>query len=192
MKKEGVESAAEWISVDQLKPWTKNPRKDQAVKAVAESIKRFGFAAPIVARKADGEIIAGHTRYAAALALGLPKVPVRFVDLDPVNAHLLAISDNRTAELSNWDIDLFKGAFEEFSDVVGGIPGFTEKDLDLLLGEPDEMDPKPEKLDFDVSGVPFSFGSMSAMVSQSTFDAFEEAVSKKGSVENVLVALCNR
>lgn len=98
------EPAAEWVALDALKPWAKNPRENaKAIAKIAASIKRFGFGAPIVARKADGEIIAGHTRYEAAKKLGLDRVPVRYLDLDPADAHLLALADNRLGEFAAWD-----------------------------------------------------------------------------------------
>jgi DNA modification methylase len=100
-----IELAAEWVRPDTLKPWAKNPRKNdgEPVNKVAESIRRFGFAAPIVARKATREIIAGHTRWKAAAKLGLDKVPVRFIDISEREAHLLALADNRLGELADWD-----------------------------------------------------------------------------------------
>ena len=88
---DGMEAAAVWVPVAHLKAWQKNPRdNDKAVPEVMASIKRFGFAAPIIARP-NGEIIAGHTRLKAALELRLPRVPVRYMDLDPAEAHLLAL-----------------------------------------------------------------------------------------------------
>ncbi len=37
------------VSIDELKPWDKNPRiNDDAVDAVANSIKTFGFNVPIL------------------------------------------------------------------------------------------------------------------------------------------------
>lgn len=58
-------------SLDEIRPYEKNPRRnDDAVDKVAESIKEFGFKVPIVIDK-DGVIIAGHTRYKAALKLQL-------------------------------------------------------------------------------------------------------------------------
>ena len=63
-------------STDSIKPYDKNPRKnDAAVEAVARSIKEFGFRQPIVV-DADGVIIVGHTRWKAAKLLGLETVPV--------------------------------------------------------------------------------------------------------------------
>jgi ParB-like chromosome segregation protein Spo0J len=46
-----------------IKPYPANPRhNDEAVAAVAESIKTFGFRQPIVVDK-HGVIVVGHTRY---------------------------------------------------------------------------------------------------------------------------------
>ncbi len=133
------EPAAEWVALDALKPWARNPRKNAAAIAkVAKSIKRFGFAAPIVARRADGEIIAGHTRYEAARKLGLERVPVRFLDLDPADAHLLALADNRLGELSEWDdaklLDLL-GDLRQQGANAADVAGWSDADIDALLRE---------------------------------------------------------
>ena len=99
------DAAATWESIGSLTPWSKNPRKNdgEPVDRVARSIERFGFAAPIVARTSDRVIIAGHTRWKAARKLGMDKVPVRFVDLDPDQAAALALADNRLTEITPWD-----------------------------------------------------------------------------------------
>ena len=76
------EAAAIWEDITKLVPWDDNPRDNKrAIQSVADSIKRFGFGAPIIARKADQMVIAGHTRLAAAKVLNLEKVPVRYLDL---------------------------------------------------------------------------------------------------------------
>lgn len=60
------EPAAEFVSIESLKPWAQNPRtNDHAVESIANSIARFGFGAPIVARRQDSRVIAGHTRLKA-------------------------------------------------------------------------------------------------------------------------------
>ena len=65
-------------SVSRIKPYENNPRvNDGAVAAVAASIREFGFRVPIVVDE-HGVIIAGHTRYRAALLLGLETVPSHF------------------------------------------------------------------------------------------------------------------
>jgi len=99
------ESAAEWVSIGDLKPWDQNPRQnDHIVGDIARSIERFGFASPIIARR-NGEVIAGHTRLKAAQSLGLDRVPVRFMDLDPVDAKMLSLADNKLGELAEWNND---------------------------------------------------------------------------------------
>jgi site-specific DNA-methyltransferase (adenine-specific) len=59
-----------------LRPHDNNPQiNDPAVDAMAASIEEFGFRQPIVLDE-EGVIIVGHTRYEAALKLGMETVPV--------------------------------------------------------------------------------------------------------------------
>ena len=63
-------------SLDSIRPYPGNPRNnDFAVDAVARSLHEFGFRQPIVI-DADGVIVVGHTRFKAALKLGMTEVPV--------------------------------------------------------------------------------------------------------------------
>ena len=80
--------------IDQIKPYPGNPRQnDEAVDAVAASLKEFGFRQPIVV-DAEGIIIVGHTRYKAALKLGLKQVPVHVAtDLTPAQVKAYRIAD---------------------------------------------------------------------------------------------------
>lgn len=148
------ESAAVWVDIAQIKPWANNPRKNEnAVAKVAASIKRFGFGSPILARSADNEIIAGHTRYAAAQSLGLTRVPVRFLDLDPAEAHILAIADNKTAEIAEWDDEMLGAVLNQLQaeDLLNGT-GFTRDELDKMLnpGELEEALPELGGLKYSV------------------------------------------
>jgi ParB-like chromosome segregation protein Spo0J len=71
--------SVELREITSIRPYERNPRlNDKAVDAVASSLREFGFRQPIVV-DTDGVIIAGHTRYKAALKLGLQKVPVHVV-----------------------------------------------------------------------------------------------------------------
>jgi len=135
--------AAEYVPVAHLKGWKENPRKnDHAVPAIMDSIRRFGFGAPIVARKADGMIVAGHTRLKAALELRMEEVPVRWMDISKEDAKLLALADNKLAELSDWDPDILKKVLEELSndgvDVEG--LGWTSEEMSELLQGPELLD----------------------------------------------------
>jgi DNA modification methylase len=135
------EPAAEWVALDALRPWADNPRQnDDAVAAVAESVRRFGFGAPILARRANCEIIAGHTRWKAARQLGLDRVPVRFLDLDPVDAHLLALADNRLGEEASWDDAKLAALLAQLrvADADLAATGFTDAEIAKLLRDADE------------------------------------------------------
>jgi len=130
------EPAAVWVDIKSLKPWDRNPRKNQpAIKPVADSIKRFGFGAPILARRADGEIIAGHTRILAAESLGLTRVPVRYLDLDPADAHLLALADNKLNEKAEWDDAEVARILSEYGLEDAALAGWDSAELDKMAAD---------------------------------------------------------
>ena len=124
-------AVAEMVDPATLKPWPDNPRinEGEPVEKVAESIKRFGFAAPIVARRENNEIIAGHTRWKAAMKLKLPQVPVRFLDLPEREAHLLALADNRLGELAEWDTPDLHALLASYDLGDQMIAGWGERDM---------------------------------------------------------------
>ena len=124
--------------IDRIKPYEKNPRRnDKAVQAVADSIREFGFRQPIVVDK-DGVIVVGHTRWKAALKLGLKTVPVHVAaDLTPQQARAYRLADNRSAENAEWDIDLLPIELGELRDDGADLKllGFTDKELAEYLRE---------------------------------------------------------
>ncbi|MCR4671975.1 MAG: ParB N-terminal domain-containing protein [Lachnospiraceae bacterium] len=117
------------ISIDELKPYDKNPRKnDEAVKYVANSIKEFGFKVPIIVDK-DNVIVAGHTRYKAAKELGLTEVPCIVADdLTPKQIKAFRLADNKVSEFAQWDFDLLGEELGELElDMTEfGFEDFTE------------------------------------------------------------------
>ena len=124
--------------IERVKPYDKNPRRnDKAVDAVAKSIKEFGFRQPIVV-DSGGVIVVGHTRWKAALKLGLKTVPVHVVaDLSPQQARAYRLADNRTAETAEWDVDLLPIELGELrgDGVDLKLLGFTDKELAEYLKE---------------------------------------------------------
>ena len=120
------------VDIDKLKPYVKNPRQnDKAVEKVIESIKKFGFVAPLIVRKSDNMIIAGHTRWKAAKKLGLNKIPVIYVDMTDNDAALYNIADNKLAEIADWDYDLLEEIAEDFN--------FDIEDFKLIGWEENEL-----------------------------------------------------
>ena len=154
---EGGEAAAIWVAVEKLYPWEDNPRDNEhAVPHVMDSIERFGFASPIIARK-NGEIIAGHTRWKAALELGLEKIPVRYMDLDPADAKMLAIADNKLNEIAEWDQEMLMDVLKDLNDLDEDLSklGFSEEELSALVSGFSSGD---DETDFsgDVEATPLS------------------------------------
>jgi len=141
--------------LSEIKPYPNNPRfNDQAVDAVAKSIQEFGFRQPIVVDP-QGVIIIGHTRYKAAMKLGLEKVPVHVAkDLTAQQIQAYRIADNKTAELSDWNYELLPIELTELQgmnyDV--GLLGFDKDELARLLDpgvnglcDPDEVPAPPDE-----------------------------------------------
>jgi DNA modification methylase len=145
--------------VSSIRPYQNNPRhNDAAVDAVAASIREFGFRQPIVVDEA-GVILVGHTRYKAALKLGLGAVPVHVaVGLTPAQAKAYRLADNQTATLSGWDDDKLPQELAQLRelDFDLGLTGFSGDDLLRLLGPataagPGDPDAVPEPPDEPVT-----------------------------------------
>lgn len=136
-----TQAAALWVPTAALAVWTDNPRdNDHAVPELMKVIKRFGFGSPIVALP-NGEIIAGHTRLKAALELRMPEVPVRFMDLDRDEAHLMALADNRVGEIADWNDDLLGDVLLEMETKgvdIAGI-GWDEGELADIMAKNDPL-----------------------------------------------------
>jgi ParB-like chromosome segregation protein Spo0J len=122
--------------ISAITPYAQNPRcNDQAVDAVAASIREFGFRQPIVVDEA-GVIIVGHTRYRAALKLGLKQVPVHVATgLTPAQIKAYRLADNKTGELADWNYDLLSQELTELQgmDFDLELLGFPEEELSQLL-----------------------------------------------------------
>ena len=131
--------AAEWLSLADITPWDDNPRdNDATIDQLCASIERFGFGAPLVV-DAQGMILAGHSRYRAAQKLSLDKIPCRrLTHLDPVDARLYALADNKIAETSTWRG--LEGVMADLAargaDLLTGV-GFSQAEIDDLISGAD-------------------------------------------------------
>ncbi len=135
------------VPVERLIPYARNPRKNAgAIDAVKASIAEFGFRQPIVVDE-NMVIIVGHTRLAAAKALGLATVPVHIAEgLTPAKARAYRLMDNRSSENAEWDDELLT---LEFGDLkLEGydldLTGFNEEELARLLADEAENEADPD------------------------------------------------
>ena len=108
-----------------LIPYANNPRlNDNAVDAVAASIKEFGFKVPIVVDR-ENVIVNGHTRLKAAHKLGLKQVPCIVADdLTQEQVKAFRLADNKTSELAEWDMDKLDIELGEIPDIDMSAFGF--------------------------------------------------------------------
>ena len=127
------------VPITKIRPYENNPRKnDQAVEAVAESIRQCGYVAPIIVDE-DCVILAGHTRYKALQSLGRTTAQVCIAEgLSEEQKRKYRILDNKTGELAEWDEDLLRIELDGL-DFDGFDFGLLE-----LTGNTPEAEPQPE------------------------------------------------
>lgn len=120
------------VKISEIMPYYNNPRNNlKAIKPTAESLKRFGFTKPIIVDQ-NNVIIAGHTRYQAAIQLGLDKVPIIVSDMDEEQAKQYRIADNKLAEKSFFDETALSDELKSF-DMPSDMQDFFFEDLSSLL-----------------------------------------------------------
>lgn len=102
------------MRIEDIIPYEKNARhNEKAIPKVAESIRQFGLRGSIVLESKDNPVIVtGHTRVAAMKSLGWTEVPddhIEYCDgLSKDEIDAFRIVDNKTGEISTWNIALLK------------------------------------------------------------------------------------
>ena len=130
-------------SINDLQNDHKNARKrtDRSSKLIKESLQKFGAARSIVIDE-NNRILAGNGTIAGAKAAGIKNLKVIETDGNEIIAVKrtglsedekvgLALADNRTSDLSEWDLNML----EELSQEHDLEPWFDNDDLKELLGE---------------------------------------------------------
>ncbi len=93
------------LKLEDIHPYENNPRRnDDAVNAVAESIRQCSYITPIVVDE-NHVILAGHTRYKALRALEYREVPCIVCEgLSEEQKKKYRFLDNKTGEKATWDL----------------------------------------------------------------------------------------
>ena len=145
------------VNIDDIVPYENNPRHNaDAIEPVKESIKQFGFRNPMILDKWN-VIVAGHTRYEAAKALGMTEVPVIYADdLSEEQVRKFRLVDNKTAEFAEWD---FSKLEEELAELDFGDFdfGFSDKEYDYLDALEEKFGTQGEESDSDFTVVSITF-----------------------------------
>ena len=135
-----------------LKPDPRNARKrtDRSASLIKESLQRFGAARSIVIDE-DGRILAGNGTVEGAKAAGISKVRIIETEGDEIVAVRrtglteeqkigLALADNRTSDLSEWD-GLMLQQLSETHDIA---PWFEPEDLEAIINSNPNFPPGSE------------------------------------------------
>ena len=155
------------MRMEDIHPYQNNPRKNnQAVEAVAESIRQCGYVAPIIVDE-DNVILAGHTRYKALKQLCYTEAEVVVkAGLSEEQKRKYRLLDNKTNELAEWDYDLL-------ADELDGLD-FGDLQLDWGVGqkEPevveDNYTPEPPEEPKSKLGQVYQLGRHRLMCGDST------------------------
>ena len=115
-----MELKIEYVALDKLKPYEKNARKHQEadLSTIKASISEFGMSDPIGVWGKDNIIVEGHGRYLACKELGIEEVPVIHLDhLTDEQRRAYALAHNKTAVMSEWDMELLTDEAESIFNI---------------------------------------------------------------------------
>ncbi len=126
------------VDIDSLRPDPNNARMhpDENLDAIAKSLEKFGQQKPIVVSD-KGVVIAGNGQLEAAKRLHWRRIAAVTTDLKGIDAAAFAIADNRTGELSQWDMTKLSEGLKSLVDKFGaneiGFAGYTPEELEQFF-----------------------------------------------------------
>lgn len=124
--------------VSRLVPLARNPRvhSDQQIQEIALSIATYGFLIPLVVNLKQRRILAGNGRFAAALRLGLERVPVIVADhLPPALQKAFVVADNAIATHASWDEEILAEYFTALKNAGAdaALTFFSDEEIQEIL-----------------------------------------------------------
>lgn len=179
-------SSIEMRPIDSLKRYARNPRvhSREQIEKIASSIKHFGFTIPLLVDE-GGTLICGHGRLAAALAIGLERVPVMTASgWSEEDKKAYVIADNKLADGGEWDESLLSFELGSLED-AGFDLSLTGFD-DAPEAEEDAKGPKVKEVVVDTSDLEATFWvSLRGPLKDQArvLDAVKAALGEPGEVE---------
>lgn len=127
------------VKLSELKPDPNNARKhsSQNILAIKQSLQENPQYRPFVVQKGTNKICVGNGMYTAMQELGIKEGWVEYRDLDEKQFARLSVTDNRTAELAEWDEDILQQIISNYGDDIT-IPGFGD-DVSFNLDDDKEI-----------------------------------------------------
>ena len=131
------------VSIGKLcrNPTNARTHSKKQIAEIAQSIKEFGFAVPIVADE-QLVILAGHARYDAGRLLGYRSVPVVILSgLSAAKRRAFVLADNKLAEKAGYDRQALAVELDQLAPLLAeegydiALTGFEPAEIDSLVGE---------------------------------------------------------
>lgn len=145
MDKGGLYMQIRRVQISEIVPYENNPRRnDDAVEAVAESIRQCGYRARIIVDE-NMVVLAGHTRLKAMQRMGWTECEVQVEDdLNEEQKRKYRLLDNKMGELAGWDFDRLTQELDgldfEGMDIDWRLPDVSPIDLADEGGDRDRPD----------------------------------------------------
>lgn len=137
----------------------KNPNVHPAdqISLLREIIKKQGWRSPIVVSKRSGFVVKGHGRLMAAIDGDMEFAPVDYQEYESEEKEYEdMIADNRLAELSTMDQELLASIFEELENMDHELTGYTEDEINAIMGSLEDMAEEEEEVKHDRFFSPFA------------------------------------
>jgi hypothetical protein len=120
----------------------RNPRKhdDEQITRLAASLRRDGQTKPLLVRRENRMIIAGHGIHQAAQMIGLERLRVVLLDVDQETANRIMLADNRHSDQSTADNARVTELLREIDQADWLATGYSDNEAEKLFDKIEASD----------------------------------------------------
>src|ERR1700722_3705741 len=124
------------VPLSELKRHPNNARRGD-VAAIAASLGEHGQYRALVVGARTGHVLAGNHTFQALQAMGETEVLVSFVDVDPEQERRIVLVDNRTSDVSGYELDALAAELDGLRKETGSLEGtgWSDEAVDSLLAD---------------------------------------------------------
>ena len=136
-------SEVERVKVDSLNlnPRNANAHTAESIETIRKGLETYGQYHPLVVEAKSRRVLIGNGRLRAMQALQWKECEIRWFRGTPAEAEKLALYDNRSSELSDWDTPNLAAILSELNDAsfdLGSI-GFTQAEFEKIVADADKL-----------------------------------------------------
>lgn len=139
------------LLIDELVINPRNPRahnEEQLLRLMA-SLRTDGQTKPVLARRANKMLIAGHGVHAAARRIGMDRLNVVLLDIDQARADRIMLGDNRQSDLSTADEARVTELLREIDEADWMATGYSAEEVAKQFASVEPSDLKVYEIDTD-------------------------------------------